>query len=163
MTERFIDRPFEALVAELHDRFAQDNRADFERANLIDLLDILRRHIGLAMVEPLGVLDDGTPYEGEHNASAMIGQLVAALKDLDRGKRDPLFQPSKTAPRGFKCWRQRTLEDQIRVAFQAVRDGGRFKTDKAAARELAKALAKYDHKIRGRRITAVQIINLKYR
>ena len=157
------DEPSTSMVTALNERFAVDALSQPTRANWIELLGILREHIGTQMAEPLGKLDCGTLYEAEHNASALIGNLILALRGLDAGKVDPELKPVKFSSHAAREWRQHEIEELIRVWFLIERDLGGHRTDRAAARALARRLNQYGYKIREKPITPQKIIDLKYR
>lgn len=158
-----MDCTCSVLHDELKVRFSDGESSKLSRSNLIDLLGILERHVGSCMDVALGELDCGTPYQAEHNSTALIRQLIAALNDLEIGKKDPVFDTRNSGKNAAKSWREREEDSLYQVALQVMIEVGDYGTQKRAARVLANALNARGYRYRNKCIQQAQLINLLYR
>ena len=157
------DTAYDALLAELRALTDVPNGAEFTRSNLIALLGVVVTHLGQALATMEGQLDNGTPVEAEHPVSAQLSGLIEALRDLDNGLTDPVFEPTLGNQNARRNWRMRQEDNALIEGLEVFQRIKKIKNRKAAAMKAASELRRSKYTRRGKKLSGLDLYNLYYR
>lgn len=106
--------------------------------------------------------EDGAIIYDHHDAYILLYELIGVLNDLDHAYPDPLLQPGPSAKKERKGWRarqeDRALGELLRVTAIANRS-----TQETASAELARMLGKRGYRRAGEKLSAKQLIRIRYK
>lgn len=157
------DTEYDALLGDLRALTDAPNGEEFTRSNVIALLGVLVTHLGEALATEMGELEDGTPVEAEHSVSAQLSGLVQALRDLDIGLTDPVFEPTLGNQNARRNWRMRQEDNALIEGLEVFQRIKKIKNRKAAAMKAASELRRSKYTRRGKKLSGLDLYNLYYR
>jgi hypothetical protein len=157
------DTEYDALLGDLRVLTDAPNGAEFTRSNLIALLGVVVTHLGEALATKVGELENGSPVEAEHTVSAQLSGLVEALRDLDIGLTDPVFEPALGNQNARRNWRVRQEDKALIEGLEVFQQAKKIKHLKTAARKAASELRRSKYTRRGKKLSWLDLYNLYYR
>lgn len=137
-----------------------EERADFNRANVIGILKVLTEHLGPLLEEPL-VQDQHYEAVVEHAAVGQLRALVLALEDLNTGLTDPVFKPEERGANATLPWHVRETDAALIELLRIYQTKYKL-TQIAAAKKLARDLTARGFRRRGMTLTGNGLQRLKY-
>ncbi len=150
----------EAMLCALQEVAEGEERADFNRANVIGILKVLAEHLDPLLEEPL-VQDEHGEAVIRHTVVEQLLALASALDDLDTGLTDPIFDPYEHGANATLSWDVRESDAAIIEALRIYQN--RYKLMQiAAAAKLAKDLAANGFQRRGKTLSGENLQRLKY-
>lgn len=157
------DADYDALLGELRALTDAPNGAEFTRSNAVALLSVLVTHLSEALATTGGELEDGTPVEAEHPVAAQLSGLVEALRDLDIGLTDPVFEPTWGNQNARRNWRVRQEDKALIEGLEVFQRVMKIRHRKAAIMKAALELNRNKYTRRSRALTWRDLHNLYYR
>ena len=128
------------LLEDLRSLTSTPKGGEFNRKNIIALLEVLNQHLGSALATPSGTLEDGTEVVEEHPAAALLRMLGEAIGDLDIGKVDDVFRRTPTKANATRPWRIREDHKLLIEALEIFQQLEGIHTRSDAARRMASKL-----------------------
>lgn len=150
----------DAMLNALREAAEGEEREDFNRTNVVGILQVLLRHLAPLLEEPL-VQDEEFEAVTEHAAIFQLRALAAALRDLDTGLTDPIFKANAHGANATLPWDVRDSDGAL-VEALGVYQKKYGLTQKAAAEKLASELAVGGFRRRDEVLTGKQLERLKY-
>ena len=157
------DSAFEVLLNDLRALSVKPGGAEFNRKNVVALLQSLTLHLGDALAIPAGVLDDDVELFLDHPVATQLKSLSSAFGDLDIGITDDIFKPYSHGSNAARPW---WLRERDKVLVECLADFQRhhgIAQQKQAAMQLAKTLKVAGYRRKGEMLTWRQIIDLRNR
>lgn len=150
----------DTMLEALREAAEGEERADFNRTNVIGILKVLVEQLDPLLEEPL-VKDQHCEAVTRHTAVDLLLALISALGDLDTGLTDTIFEPYKHGANATLPWSLResdaALIEALRV-YQSMYELSQI----AAAERLANDLAKAGFRRKGKTLTGENLQRLKY-
>ena len=137
-----------------------EERADFNRANVIGILKVLAEHLGPLLEQPL-VQDQHCEAVIRHTAVDQLLALISALGDLDTGLTDAIFEPYKHGANATLPWDVRESDAALIEALKVYQSKYEL-SQIAAAQKLAKDLTASGFRRKGKVLTGENLQRLKY-
>lgn len=138
-----------------------EEQPELDRKGIIGILEVVAEHLDPLLQEPV-VQDDTFEVVVEHAAVAQIRGLASALRDLDTGLTDPIFEPYQHGANATLPWRVRASDAALVQMMRVYQK--KFKlTQIEAAKKLAAKLTANGYLRKGRRLTGRSLQRLKYR
>ena len=116
---------------------APQDQENFNRRNIIELIDTLAAHLGDALMSVSGTLEDGSTYGHQHPVELQLRSLSEAFRDLDTGKTDPIFIATSHGANKSRTWRERAEDDLFVDMFWSVFKSQNHKSQKLLAERLS--------------------------
>lgn len=141
-----------------------EERADFNRANVIGILKVLAEHLDPLLEEP-SVQNENGEAVIRHTAVEQLLALASALDDLDTGLTDPVLRRIAGKKNSARRWRLRQEDEVLFEALEILQRIKRLPDKKAAARRLAVTLQSSDYRRSGKTLKGASLYALynKYR
>lgn len=173
MSQRF---DIAALKASLEAFTDCTRKSEFNRTNLLSLLEILEHHIGTALDTSLPstpqrgsvglmrsdrtYLDGSTELLLQHPAVTLLSKLRKALGDLENGKTDEIFKAYKHGPNATLKWSDRDFDDSLKVVVRWIKNTRPTWTQRRIAVEISRNLKKTGVTRRGKELDADLVYNI---
>lgn len=151
---------YHALLESLRDLASHPNGEDFNRANLIALIEVLASHLGEALATKVGELEGGTLVQAEHPVVSQLSGLASALRDLDAGLTDPVLKRTLSKKTAARPWHVRQQDQTLIEAVEVFGRLKRIKSVKGAANKVATELNRQQYTRRGKRLRGSDIYNI---
>jgi hypothetical protein len=156
--------PADDLVSAVSQLMARPGADQFDRANIVALLNVIADGLTPLLSEPACYLPTGEPVFHEHPAVRILSGLAAALADLDFAKTDPIFKPNEHGAGNTRRWHER---EKVRVLLEAVEiflNTGPYRTRKQAQEAVVCKLQKSElGRVGGKAITQKYLQKLRER
>lgn len=150
----------DAMLDALREAAVGAERADFNRANAIGILEVLVQHLGPLLEEPL-VQDEAHEVVVEHTAVYQLRALAAALRDLDIGLTTQIFDAYEHGANATLPWHVRESDAALIEALKVYQSKYEL-SQIAAAQKLAKDLTASGFRRKGKVLTGENLQRLKY-
>ncbi len=157
------DPDWDALLDTLRALPNKPDGAQFTRPNLIALLDVLTTHLGAAIEIEGEELADGIQIITEHPVLDQLSGLVKALRDLDIGLTDPVFEPTLSDKNALRRWRERQEDKDLIEGMKILQRVNNIKSFQSTAMVAASMLGRANYTRRGKRLNWKDLINLYHR
>lgn len=150
----------DAMLDALREAAEGEEREDFNRTNVVGILRVLVEHLAPLLEEPL-VQDEEVEVVAEHTAVYQLRALVSALRDLDAGLKDPIFDAYEHGANATLRWPVRECDAALIEALGVYQKKyGLRQLD--AAKKLATDLTGRGFRRKGKPLTGNQLRRLKY-
>ena len=154
---------YQALLDDLRAKFGEEKRQEFNRENILCLLDSLFEHLSPALAIPETTLDDGTKVVLEHPAASLLRHLSFAIRDLDTGLTDDVFVPYSAGANHTRPWRTNLQDRALIELIEIIHSMHKHKTWTKTFDMVARALRRNGYKRKGSRLNRMQVKDLYYR
>lgn len=147
----------DALLGSLRELTDRPGGKEFNRGNILALLDALASHLERPLAKADGTLDDGTLVLLEHPAVTLLRNLSSAIEDLDKGLTDEVLKPISYGANNTRRWRLRAQDEAVidLIAVTSLIHAGRNKN--TIIRELARNMRKGGYLRQGKQVGASQM------
>ena len=151
----------DSMLDAIREVTGSEKQAESTRKNIISLLEVVADHLG-PLLEVALAQDEACEVAAEHDATALLRALASALRDLDTGLTDPIFEPYKHGANASLPWHVRASDAALVEAIRIYRRKYKI-TQNAAATRLAADLNAQGFQRRGVKLTGESLRRLKYR
>ena len=150
----------DSMLNALREAAEGEEREIFNRTNVIGVLEVLVEHLGPLLEEPL-VQDEAHEVVVEHTAVYQLRALAAALRDLDIGRTDQIFDAYEHGANATLPWDVRESDAALIEALGIYQRKYKL-TQIDAATKLAKDLTANGFRRRGKTLSGESLQRLKY-
>lgn len=134
--------------------------ADFNRTNVISILQVLAENLDPLLEDPL-VQDQHCEVVIRHTAVGQLLALISALGDLDIGLTDAIFEPYKHGANATLPWDVRESDAALIEAVRVYQSKYEL-SQIAAAKKVANDLTASGFRRKGMVLTGENLQRLKY-
>lgn len=151
----------DSMLDAIREVTGSEEQAEFTRKNIISLLGVVADRLG-PLLEVALAQDEACEVVAEHDAAALLRALAAALRDLDTGLTDPIFEPNKHGANASLPWHIRASDAALVEAIGIYQRKYKI-TQNAAATRLAAELNAQGFQRRGEKLTGKGLRRLRYK